>query len=501
MPIDYSKWDAIELSDDEDFECHPNVDKKSMVRWKQDQVHKERRERKDQFDLLSLELATTAKFLADFPAVVESRLASVASSAALIDALKGLQAEAEKTYTDPIRTESLGRINSWPQNWEAPDWGTVLREHVPWHDAVAGIADTVAKTALAAGTPGKEDVQALVKQTRDLFKESFDKFAKRQKIVEAQVKVLDNEMNKKLTIDHLKTGFDKTIMTKKDDDPSLTAAPAADAAAKPPSTIHTPKQTQTVATPSGKISAEIAKHEGLADEILDEFNATDSNLSEVHPQLIAYSRLSDFGDIVRLLHKHSDLQSDSCEESLLMRALGLEIIGNAKEAKNCVINSLVLKYTRSLGSNGVDVFFGKLEGGKSSAHTLFFSDVNKTYEHIQKRGIVLRGERIASRNKQNEERAAHEAKIREIYNTFLQPDGTLKFPLSDTPSEESLARAEWFNSLPQYAQEGLVLEDIDKINQFLTSIKPEEADRHAKFAIECGFIQVQDEEAEEDGEE
>jgi hypothetical protein len=32
MPLNYSKWDQLELSDDSDIEGHPNVDHKSLVR-------------------------------------------------------------------------------------------------------------------------------------------------------------------------------------------------------------------------------------------------------------------------------------------------------------------------------------------------------------------------------------------------------------------------------------------------------------------------------------
>jgi cell division cycle protein 37 len=32
-PFDYSKWDKIELSDDEE-DLHPNIDKDSWFRWK-----------------------------------------------------------------------------------------------------------------------------------------------------------------------------------------------------------------------------------------------------------------------------------------------------------------------------------------------------------------------------------------------------------------------------------------------------------------------------------
>lgn len=42
-PFDYSKWDNIELSDDED-DVHPNIDKESWFRMK----HRSRVEREEQ---------------------------------------------------------------------------------------------------------------------------------------------------------------------------------------------------------------------------------------------------------------------------------------------------------------------------------------------------------------------------------------------------------------------------------------------------------------------
>ena len=44
-PFDYSKWDNIELSDDED-DVHPNIDKESWFRLK----HRSRVEREDRED-------------------------------------------------------------------------------------------------------------------------------------------------------------------------------------------------------------------------------------------------------------------------------------------------------------------------------------------------------------------------------------------------------------------------------------------------------------------
>ena len=46
-PFDYSKWDNIELSDDED-DVHPNIDRESWFRMKhRSRVEREEREEKD----------------------------------------------------------------------------------------------------------------------------------------------------------------------------------------------------------------------------------------------------------------------------------------------------------------------------------------------------------------------------------------------------------------------------------------------------------------------
>ncbi|KAF8941076.1 hypothetical protein EDD21DRAFT_410642 [Dissophora ornata] len=61
--INYSKWDNLEISDDSDIECHPNVDKRSMIRWKQEQIHREREIRRTKIVALKHEAETLKKQL------------------------------------------------------------------------------------------------------------------------------------------------------------------------------------------------------------------------------------------------------------------------------------------------------------------------------------------------------------------------------------------------------------------------------------------------------
>lgn len=65
-PFDYSKWDNIELSDDED-DVHPNIDKESWFRMKhRSRVEREEREEADKKKInqeVSCEYAYVACFV------------------------------------------------------------------------------------------------------------------------------------------------------------------------------------------------------------------------------------------------------------------------------------------------------------------------------------------------------------------------------------------------------------------------------------------------------
>ncbi|ORX72704.1 hypothetical protein DL89DRAFT_243719 [Linderina pennispora] len=46
MPIDYSKWDNLELSDDSDVEVHPNIERNTFIRLRQRKIREERENRR-----------------------------------------------------------------------------------------------------------------------------------------------------------------------------------------------------------------------------------------------------------------------------------------------------------------------------------------------------------------------------------------------------------------------------------------------------------------------
>ncbi|KAJ2517811.1 hsp90 co-chaperone Cdc37, partial [Coemansia sp. RSA 2049] len=46
MPLDYSKWDNLELSDDSDVEIHPNIERGTFLRLRQRKIREERENRR-----------------------------------------------------------------------------------------------------------------------------------------------------------------------------------------------------------------------------------------------------------------------------------------------------------------------------------------------------------------------------------------------------------------------------------------------------------------------
>lgn len=94
--------------------------------------------------------------------------------------------------------------------------------------------------------------------------------------------------------------------------------------------------------------------------IFDEMESRDEDLLQRHPQLLLFSQKSDYGDIVKLLRQYPTLSTEKNEEALLLRALCFSCIGKTKEARTCVQNSTIIKFTRNLGGNdGIDLFFSK----------------------------------------------------------------------------------------------------------------------------------------------
>jgi len=92
MPVDYSKWNHIEVSDDED-DTHPNIDTPSLFKWR----HEARVQRMEEMEKKKEQVEKEAKAKANKIKEIKDKVAKGGDN---LEELKKSLQEAEKEYTE-----------------------------------------------------------------------------------------------------------------------------------------------------------------------------------------------------------------------------------------------------------------------------------------------------------------------------------------------------------------------------------------------------------------
>ncbi|EFO99083.1 hypothetical protein GCK72_007996 [Caenorhabditis remanei] len=110
MPIDYSKWKDIEVSDDED-DTHPNIDTPSLYRWRHQARLERMAEKKMEKEALEKEKKTTSKKMQE----LEKKLAdaSVDSKSSIQQQIDEVKAQEEAWRKKEAELEEKERLEPW----------------------------------------------------------------------------------------------------------------------------------------------------------------------------------------------------------------------------------------------------------------------------------------------------------------------------------------------------------------------------------------------------
>ncbi|KAH9079196.1 Cdc37 N terminal kinase binding-domain-containing protein, partial [Lactarius deliciosus] len=103
IPLNYSKWDQLEVSDS-DIKGHPNIDKISLIRWKLRDVHEKREARNHRIEQLGAEVAGNDALLARLR-VLQPKLAQSGSSY--------FSSEVDRLRTNPSLGAPPANIANW----------------------------------------------------------------------------------------------------------------------------------------------------------------------------------------------------------------------------------------------------------------------------------------------------------------------------------------------------------------------------------------------------
>ncbi|KAI9207556.1 uncharacterized protein BJ171DRAFT_493013 [Polychytrium aggregatum] len=475
--INYSKWDKIELSDDDDFECHPNVDKGSMIRWKQADIHKQRRERKDKSVLLQMEMDLAQKAFAmikDLIPLQASAAETQFNPADFFERLQKLSAEFER-LEENFRQETFAIV---AKDRDAR-WGPV--EPIPFCQKRMPL-NAMLRIVMDVMKASKENNEAT---GIELFVRGCDSLEQTisQRAADIKTELLKDEIEagKKLTSENMyKEGFSRTVLAQHPEAHKEPAKEPAKPAAKE-------KVIETIHTPSKPAEVEPTEAQDAGEE--DDGNyITNADVRQ-------FAELNDFDASFKFLAKHKYICTQEFSDEILAEAFKRQMNRDPKGSQQCVQQSLILQYVALLGQEGagVPVFFQRLQSPSHSARQMFFQDVTRTYDRIVERVEVLRKRNL---EEQEQERQAALARLA----SATQPDGTIKLPLSEDPDEQELRRAEVFDGLDPRFQKALLLQDVDLINEYLGTLNKEESKEILDLCQEAGLMALQMEDDPESSE-
>ncbi|KAI0786879.1 Cdc37 N terminal kinase binding-domain-containing protein [Abortiporus biennis] len=460
MPLNYSKWDNLELSDDSDIEGHPNVDKKSLIMWKQRDIHEKREARKLRIAQLKADIVCDDG--------LQPRLEQITKDVGE----KGPEYFA--SLVEKLRTQPSPDVP--PTN--APNQKT-------YDEMLLSLLMTVYEDAKKKGID--KDSPKLHEALVDGLKHHVVALAEHTESLRKDLAKEEEEQKKKITSDDIHEGFDSHYV------PPLPAPPPIKGAIDTPSTKTKKTTTEIeVLNPKGVSAAQttFASSSKVADE-------EEAELPELTPSLEEFSKLplKGYEQSWEFIKSHRDVIVPGASDALLVTAFTAQGEGKAAYARQCVHQSLLLQYCEKLGKDGVSLFFRKMVGGEPRAISMFEQDVVNTYAHLCERVRITKAEAESAPGEQIQ--LVPENPSTKI--SFNIPDGpppehlVFEGPDSENVDMEQVRKAlqmRWdvFESFKPEFQEALKSQDLNQVNKVLGAMKVEDAEEVVRALDMVGIL-------------
>jgi cell division cycle protein 37 len=444
-PFNYSKWDNIELSDDED-DVHPNIDKESWFRMR----HRSRLEREDN------ESKDKAKIQADID-TANQRIRIIQHEISKLNVQK-VQASVDGSDDDDDEDDDLdfaeregleAELKQLQQaNLDRQNKMEEYEQNKKWN--IDNMFEVKDERTVVNPNAGKES-----------FTESgyaVEKLSLSSDVVNSNSSAIATSVSSTAkTNDVTKSSTKAATKTSKE---TSTATPVA-TVAKPIPPIGPAKSTDT--TDLGAMGTYVEFTERYADTV-EEFMACKS-LEASKECLLKYGNI---------------LLCENASNYLLLASLEDEMNGLRDKMKITARQSQVVSSIAELAKtvhqhpgNVIQPFFARLQERKHLED--FLKGVNVFVDKIIQRAVVKKAEI-------DEQRAAAAAATTESEGTDL---GSI--PLEERLGPGGLDPLEVIETLPSVIVEAFESRDVEQLKAALASIDPDEAEYHMKRCIDSGL--------------
>lgn len=437
MPVDYSKWDALELSDDSDIEVHPNVDKRSFIRAKQNQIHAERQQRRHQIETLKYERVINDSLIKRISSLLSSLKAHAADAQTRNPGEVAFQAVVESAA-------SLDPKDDQPSPRPAGVHGS--EEPLPsYTKMMATLLDQVNKALDEKKVQTDKRYEGMVAE----IEEHLAKVEELQNDLHKKLDELEKEEHSKITSESIHTGFDSSHVSKSKPDESKKEAvellnPGFSGPAAPAST-------------SKSDADAAAKH----DVDLDDEDISAS------PEARKFAAIApeSYRESLSFLSAHPQILTERETDGLLVLAFDAQLEGKDSHARQCVHQALLLQYCRALGRDGVALFFKRITTPGHQARDIFYKDVQDTYGKIKTRAGEIRAQRAAEGDEGGEG-------VEQIQLHAVEPGTVINIRIPEEGTEERKI----YEGFKPEMRAALETGSLDEVNKVLGRMKVEEAE-------------------------
>lgn len=475
MVVDYSKWDKIELSDDSDIEVHPNVDKKSFIKWKQQSIHEERIKRNQ--DIQNLE--TQVNMYEQLNKRVDKLLGTFTLENGNLGDL------CKNDVVEHYLNENFDKTEKSTGSNVDPDIAT-------YNEMVVDLFDQLKRDA----TKDHKDPNdgKVIKELILAHRSKIDKVT-----VEANQKLVQLHKEKELHIssDDIHTGFDSGFMNTKENIPESTE----DKDTKKINTAMESIKLQNTPTTSNALPASLVKNAPL--QFIE--YTKEEDLLKLAPETEEFGTKIPYNNYKmskEFLLKNMQIISGQQKDALMMKSFEYQMNDiNSPMTYQVIHQSEVLSYIREIYDlkkipflrvnemeEVINMFFDKIifNPTNTKGRESFLESVKTKYEHVKARSEIIKKEQI-------EESGDGEVEgVETIQLKSLDDSAELEVILPDFNSkdEDEIKKCEAFKKIPPAMQEALKTQSLDEVNKVFETIQIDEAERILELFNEADIIGV-----------
>ncbi|KAH6622678.1 Cdc37 N terminal kinase binding-domain-containing protein [Chaetomium tenue] len=502
--VDYSKWvctpsssitsnrvcyatlsnelwqDALELSDDSDIEVHPNVDKRSFIRAKQNQIHMERQQRKLQIEAYKHQRVVNEALIQRLSVIISAVQSQNTSSDQPADTDPS-DIAFKTTVELALRNPEDDTPPPRPDGISDPDSPPLPR----YSKMVATVLDEVNKALARRHIKDRTlRFEALIEELKMHIRNIEDA----QKELAEKLDELEQQSSKKITSDNYRVGFDTSHVSK-----SAPAEKKLSSSSKSKMELLNPvydSHSGELATGRGANSVGSAIGSGVNQEGEEEAPRA-SPLATRFAQI----QTSDYRASHDFLISHPEIVQEPRESDGLLFEAYTILLNDGHEARpraqQYTHQALLLQYCHLLGRDGV---IGSWTGSSHmatpghQAREAFEKDLAQTFQRIVD---------MAKRDAKKRRDGAETERLVERVQLCSLADGEgsarIVIPPAESDDEEGRKSRAIFESFAPEMRAALETGSLDEVNKVLGEMETSEAEELASLLTESGCMSIEGE--------